>query len=152
MKINTMLRSLIIPVTCGFLVACSSDDSVPLLPPIGDISGTWHITETASSSTPTCNNYLAYDLGVTQNTNAVTVTDDQGNVFNGTLSGDTLTWTGSYPEGSGTTTITSMTATISSDCQNLTSKSTWSYVEPGFSCTGTSTASGYKTSGNTTGC
>lgn len=58
-----------------------------------------------------------------------------------------MNWTGSYPDGSGTATINSFTATAAADCQSMTINSNWSYSEPGFSCTGTTTGSGTRTSG-----
>lgn len=126
----------------------SSSDSTPApATPIGDISGVWAISESYSSPDAGCSGFDAYNLGVVQSGNAVTVTDGGGNIFNGTLSGNILTWSGSYPDGIGTTTA-SITITIGPTCTTLTGTSTWSYSEPGgFSCTGTSTATGTKISG-----
>jgi len=86
-----------------------------------------------------------------QHGNSATITDSNGNVFkNAVLSGNKLTWSGSYPEAPGTTT-TNATATIGSNCTSLTATATWSYSETGFSCNGTSTVTGTRTSGGS-GC
>jgi len=133
------------------LSSCSGSDSTPAAPPspaIGNINGTWQISETATSQDVGCTEVLAYNLIVAQNGNSATVTDADGNVFsNGVLSGNQLTWSGSYPDDIGTTT-TNVTATIGANCSTLTATATWSYSDNSpFSCSGTSTATGTRTTG-----
>lgn len=130
------------------LFGCSSDDAAPPAPPIGDISGVWAIEDTSVSQTAGCSDFSTYDLVVAQSGNAVTVTDAALNVFTGTLNGNTLTWSGTYPEPPGTVS-NNVTITIGATCTTLTGTSTWSYTEPGFSCSGTGTATGTRTSGGT---
>jgi hypothetical protein len=154
MKINT-LKLLIIPATCYFLVACSSSggDSTPA-PAIGDINGEWFIEESVFSQDAGCSGFDSYILTVAQTGNSVTVVDPNGNRFSGTISGATVSWTGSYPDGAGTTTINSLSATVAADCQSLSNgNATWSYSDPGFACSGTTTFTGTRTSGGSgTGC
>ncbi|MDH5766168.1 MAG: hypothetical protein OEZ38_09145 [Gammaproteobacteria bacterium] len=134
------------------LTGCSSDSAPPPPPaaPIGDISGTWAIYEAYTSASAGCSGYDSYTLTTAQSGNSVTVTDNSGNVFNGTLSGNKLTWSGSYPDYPGTTS-SNVTVTIGASCTTLTATATWSYSETGFSCSGTSTSTGTRISGGT-GC
>lgn len=125
-----------------------SGSSLPAAP-IGDISGTWKVSEVSTSPTAGCSNIYNYNITVSQNGNKATVTDAGGNVFRGTLSGNKLTWSGSYPEAPGTTTA-NVTATIGANCSSFKATSTWSYSETGFSCNGTSEVSGLRV--NSTGC
>lgn len=80
-----------------------------------------------------------YTIVVAQSGCDVTLTTPAG-VFSGTMSGSTLTGTGSYPEDGGTTTAT-ITATISGS--SISGSSNWSWVG-GSSCSGTSTFTGNK--------
>ena len=128
----------------------------PAAAPIGDIAGVWTITETAmSASDPACqppgNPLAIYQVTVTQpgSGNDLTVLDAANpsapTTFPGTLKGDQLTWTGSFPERGGVTTWTAVNATVAADCNTATGTSTWTYVGDApavFSCTGTTTFTG----------
>jgi hypothetical protein len=70
------------------------------------------------------------------------VVDGDSNTFTGTISANNITWSGSYPEGAGTTTINSLRVTVAPDCNTLSGNSTWTYVETGFQCTGSGTFTG----------
>lgn len=120
----------------------SSSSGAPPSPPaapIGDLSGDWLIDDTSTSSDPQCNEVTQSTVTISQTGN---VTDQFGNVFSGTISGNTISWSGSYPDGAGITTIQSLSATVAADCNSLDGNSTWSYTEPGFSCSGTSVFTG----------
>ena len=135
------------------LASCSSDSgtSVPLEDPIGDISGGWSVLETFTSSNNECNGQSAYDINIAQNGNSITVTGAvAGDRVTGTLSGDALSLTGSRTEDTGRVTYGSVKATVPADCSSLNADTTWTYSEPGFSCTGTSTMEANRTSGGTT--
>ncbi|GMR21139.1 MAG: hypothetical protein BMS9Abin36_1738 [Gammaproteobacteria bacterium] len=110
--------------------------------PIGDLTGTWNISETASSSDPSCSGSASYSLTITQSGNTITATDARGGSFTGTISANQLSWSGSFPDGPGTTTVSSMTATVAASCNSISGNATWSYSETGFSCTGTTTFTG----------
>jgi hypothetical protein len=121
--------------------------SAPPAAPIGNIAGTWTITETAKTANntlcqPPASPLEVFNLTVAQNGNSVTVTDAQNNVFTGTISGNALSWTGSYPDGAGTTTLNPMSSTIDASCNSLSGTATWTYAEIGFSCSGTTTFTG----------
>ena len=149
-------------------------DSAPAAPaapvaaakPIGDVSGTWSITESAmiadqTACTPAGGNALAnYALTVAQatpTTNAITVTDaanaNPAATFSGTIKGSALTWSGSFQERGGTTTYNSVNLAVGADCNTLSGTTNWTYVQDPavatFSCTGTTTLSGTKNGGAT---
>ncbi len=148
----------------AFVAGCggggSSDDGgSPAAPPaaaaapIGDIAGVWTITETAvTSAAPECqppgNPLALYQVTVTQpgSGNDITVLDaanpDTPTTFPGTIKGDQVTWTGSFPERGGVTTFNSVNVTVAADCNTAAGTSTWTYVGDApavFSCTGTTT-------------
>jgi len=122
--------------------------------PIGDIAGVWTITETAvTSATSECqapgNPEAIYQVTVTQPASGgdLTVLDAANpdptdpTTFPGTIKGDQVTWTGSFPERGGVTTLNSVNVTVAADCNSATGTSTWTYVQDAsdFSCTGTTT-------------
>ena len=150
------ILNLILVVSAALIItSCSSSDSgssIPVTPPIGDISGGWSIFETNSSVTSECNGTDAYDVTITQTDNAISVTGATSVEVGatGTLSGSSLSLTGSRPFESGTLTYSSITATIPADCSSFEAKTVWSYSEPEGSCTGTGTISANRTSGGTT--
>lgn len=133
------------------LSACGSGggDSVPATP-IGDITGSWSVTSTDDATA--CGEGITvdyYSLNVTsQSGNKISYTSN-GNNFTGTLSGNKLTSSGSYPEQGGTTTG-STTLTIDSTCSSFSGTGTWSWADGTSSCSGTSKLSG--TRNNSTGC
>ena len=116
--------------------------------PVADVSGTWDITEIMGDNTcfELVGSRETYEVTVTMSGNDVTVQTPAG-TFRGTIDGDELEWTGSYPEGGGTTTIEEMDLTVSSDGSRLSGTTRWRYSEPGFSCSGTTTVEGIRTSG-----
>ena len=81
---------------------------------------------------------------MTQNGNNVTVTDEDGNVFSGSINGNTLRWSGSYsdpaPDGTpGRTNLNPMTATIAADCNSLSGRADWTWTATdgsGYVCSG----------------
>jgi len=113
--------------------------------PIGNVEGTWTITETITNATGVCAESIgstdSYQLEASQNGNELTVVTP-GGTFTGTLSGDQIEWSGSYPEEGGTTTINSMDVTVAADCNSISGSTTWSWSGQGESCTGTTSVSG----------
>jgi hypothetical protein len=59
-----------------------------------------------------------------------------GTTFPGTVSGSKISWTGSYPSASGTVTINSVDATLSSDLRTISGSFAWTYAG-NTHCTGT---------------
>ena len=145
-------------------------DAAPARPataaaPIGDVSGTWSITESGiiadkTQCEPTSNPLANYKLTVEQatpTTNAITVTDAANSspaaIFSGTIKASALSWSGSFPERGGTTTYNSVDLAVGTDCNTLSGTTNWTYVQDPavatFSCTGTTTLSGTKDGGAT---
>ena len=135
-------------------------DAAPAAPaatpaPIGNIAGVWTITETGiTSPAPECmppgNALATYPVTITQTGNALTVSGERTNTatpttFQGTIKGNAASWSGSFPERGGITTINSLTATVASDCNGFSGTSNWSYVGDApstFTCTGTTQFTG----------
>ena len=146
----------------AFVAGCGGgDDSGPgLVAPIGIVDGAWTINEDAIvSTTPQCTSpqlpteNLPVSFAVSGN--ALTVTSG-ANTFSGTISGNTMHWTGSFPDngGAGTTTINSLSVTVDPDCNTLSAGTmNWTYVEPGgFTCTADTTFHGSEKAVPQTGC
>lgn len=91
-----------------------------------DVAGDWDVVERMNSS---CidDDYAQYTVKVAQAGTALTVTAG-GNSYSGTIDGRSVSWTGSYPEDGGTTTITRMTLTLASDDNTLNGTSGWKWV------------------------
>jgi hypothetical protein len=132
--------------------------------PIGDVSGTWAVTESAMTAdqtqcAPPSNPLANYALTVAQATpatNAITVTDaanaSPAADFSGTINGNKLSWSGSFKERGGTTTYNSVDLAVGTDCNTLAGTTTWTYVQDApatFSCTGNTTLSATKNGGAT---
>jgi len=115
-------------------------------PPM-NVAGTWAVSDTVDNTkcpggSITHDNY---NVTVVQNGSNLTVTTPVG-TFNGSINGNTLSWTGSFPEGGGTTTINSMTLTVSADGKSFSGSSAWTWTQGSTSCSGTSQSTGTLTS------
>jgi hypothetical protein len=126
------------------LLACGgggggNNDPAPTTP--ANVAGSWTVTETSTSNN--CGDLVdpAYSITITQNGGNLSVSTPVG-VFTGTINGSTVGWTGSYPEDGGTTTITSMTATVASSGNTFSGTSNWSWSGPGGPCSGSTTFTG----------
>lgn len=120
--------------------------------PTVSLSGTWSITETVTSGSGVCaddvGDMRTYTLTVVQSGNNLTATLSgtgtslDGTVFTGTVSGDQVNWSGSFPEEGGTTTVsdTSITATDTT----LSGSADWQWSDGMDSCTGTTSVTGVK--------
>lgn len=148
---SSILRPLFSILWCALifttLLGCGDDDdgSGPgLLAPTSDLTGTWSISETVDATA--CGEGIYdddYTAAVVQNGNTLSVTIG-GLVFNGTISGSRVSWTGSFPEDGGTTTITSMTLTVDPAGDALSGSSTWRWTDGVDTCSGTTTVAGSK--------
>jgi subtilisin family serine protease len=109
-----------------------------------DVAGTWSITNTNNANT--CGDPTgvpeAFNITVTQTGSSITVATDLPGVgpFSGTVTGNSVSWSGSYPEDGGTTTITSLTATVSGD--SMSGSSNWSWTDGVTACSGSDTFTG----------
>ncbi len=136
-----------------------------LTPPIGSVSGVWQITETAkTSNNPSCaaptSPLQTYIALLTQNGNSINAQvgidttspfdasqGSDGTLFTGSLSGSTLSVSGTNPDGAGTTT-TNVTGTVAAGCGSLSGTQTFAYSETGFSCSGNITFNATRTLGS----
>ena len=118
-------------------------------PPIGDMSGTWQVTGTDTSSTTACDS-VGFDVTATivQSGNDLNVTGFRTSSLSGTISGDQMSFTGSYSEDGGVSTISKSNLSIASDCNQFTGKDSWSWTDGSFSCSGTSTYTGTRLTGS----
>lgn len=117
--------------------------------PIGDLSGNWQVTGTESSSTPECDGVSFSTLAtIVQSGNNISATGDDGSSLSGTITGNQVSFSGSYPEDGGTTIINSSTLTISTDCNQFSGNDSWSWTNGVLSCSGTSTYTGTRLTGS----
>lgn len=116
--------------------------NTPETPTTGlNLTGTWRITETMGANSCGESGSEINTYTVSQNGKAVTLTAN-GRNFVGSLNGNTLVWTGNYPEDGGTTSLNT-TMTIAANGNNLTGSSNWTWTASvNEFCTGTTSYSG----------
>jgi hypothetical protein len=125
-----------------FVVSCGGGgggDSTPVCTTCSNIAGTWSTLpnhETVHASNCGDGTYTEGNTyTVTQNGCSLTVVPTgSGLTFTGQICNNTLSWSGSYPDQGGTTTITSSSYTFSGNTFAGTANWTWS--GSGSSCTG----------------
>jgi chitodextrinase len=106
-----------------------------------DVAGDWNVTENITSNCPGDPNHAQYLVSITQNGDNLTVFAG-GQSFSGKLQGNTVSWSGSYPEDGGTTTISDLKLNLSGGGNSLTGTSKWSWSDGIDSCSGVSQVSG----------
>ncbi|UZJ43963.1 hypothetical protein OOT55_15065 [Marinimicrobium sp. C6131] len=112
-----------------------------------DISGTWTFEINDSTEVAECEDDRTENFVVVQTGTDLEVTDEGGHSYSGSLSGDALVWSGSYPEDGGTS-ETSLEATVAVDsngAMSMSGSSSWSFTLDGETdpyCSGTSTFTG----------
>jgi hypothetical protein len=101
-------------------------------------AGTWDTQEHIQSAACGEDSWDYNTYAVTQSGCSLTVVPvGSGLSFKGSICGSTLSWSGSYPEGVGTTKITSMTMTLAGTT-TFSGTAHWSWSGPGYpSCSGT---------------
>jgi hypothetical protein len=108
-----------------------------LQPPGADLSGAWTVKETVNASCqgPSFPQSVTHAFTVTQSGNSVTFHDNvTGDTYVGTISGDAVTWSFSYPSGDGVLSGT-FSGTVKADGNAVTGRATWTW-------TGATTCSG----------
>jgi chitodextrinase len=105
-----------------------------------DVAGDWNVTENITSNCPGDPNHAQYLVSITQNGDNLTVFAG-GQSFSGKLQGNSVSWTGSFPEDGGTTTITDLKLNLSGDGNSLTGTSKWTWSDGSDSCSGVSQVS-----------
>jgi len=119
-------------------------------PPAANISGTWSMSDTSGANNcgdPT--GVTTYWTGVVSHTagsNSFTLTttiNGSNRSYTGTISGSTITISGSYPDVGGTTT-TSFSGTLISTANPMTfsGTSSWSWTNGATTCSGTAATTG----------
>ena len=116
-----------------------------------NVAGTWNTVEQVDGTACGEGNFTENNTyNVAQNGCNLTVTDGSGNTFTGSINGNSGTWSGSFPEDGGTTTINSLSLTVSADGNSFSGSSSWTWVGTNSSCSGTTNSTGTKApSGNT---
>jgi hypothetical protein len=120
--------------------------------PTAVFSGTWSITEETLTATSVCapevGTMQTYPVTVTQSGTTISVQTPVG-TFSGTVSGNTLSWTGQYPEDGGIATITSLQVQVSGS--SLSGTSAFSWTDGVDACAGTTSITGVRTAPATAG-
>jgi len=104
-----------------------------------DLTGTWSIQETITGNCPDedypyTNTYMA---AFVQTGNHLTFTSTStGTSLSGTISGNSITLTGTRPSKGGTTSI-NFPGTVSSDGNTVTGTATWTWTDGSYTCSGT---------------
>ncbi len=130
--IGTMARLLTMADVASFVDAST----------VASMTGSWSVTEVSGANTceePVgASTVAAYSI--TQAGTNLSV-QANGHTYTGALSGNSLNWTGSYPEDGGTTTQTTI-ATLSGGGNSFSGTSSWSWTNGEESCTGSTTFTG----------
>jgi hypothetical protein len=106
--------------------------------PAGDLSGTWEIQETINGNCqgedyPITRTQV---FAITQSGNHFTFVAPDSTSVNGTISGNSVTWRGSWREDGGTLT-NKFSGTLSGDGNRIDGSSTWTWADADYSCNGT---------------
>jgi hypothetical protein len=110
-----------------------------------NLDGTW--TGSAQVDASACGQGTYTDTGALVITQAagscsVTIAYYSYGSMPGTVSGSTLTFSGSYPKSSGTVTIDDQSVTVSADQSTISGTVAWSYQGSSKSCSGSTAISG----------
>lgn len=105
---------------------------------INKFSGAWTVTTTATNNNCGAAADAPYQISISKNGSALDISTPVG-TYSGTISGNSFSWSGSYPEQGGTTTI-SLNATLSGN--SFSGTSNWTWVSGATTCTGTDTFTG----------
>jgi hypothetical protein len=107
--------------------------------PIANLSGDWSVAESGTSTCAGSASYTVnpYQITISQTGNDLVVVAP-GGTFQGSIDGDKVAWSGSYPNGSGRTTITSMALIVAASGNAISGSGTWTWADGTSSCAGTS--------------
>jgi len=113
----------------------------PLVTTCEDVSGTWH-TEEVNDQRSCGEGIVTKNLEYTVTQSGCNITVDAGKygIHSGTVNGNKIKYTGSYPEDGGGTTSINDNLTISNN--SLTGSTTWTWREGNESCSGTTQITG----------
>lgn len=101
-----------------------------------DLTGTWIMKSTYIHD---CEGYPdtlpPFPVEIVQTGNEVTVTSAIYN-FTTTFRGDTIKWSGSYPDSGGTTIVDYFWMKVSADGKSMTGQDAWHWIIGNYTCTG----------------
>jgi hypothetical protein len=154
MRKSLMKKGKILAVAMGILLIAGCGSTKELIEALVSMTGTWQIVETITEASGVCAGSIGdvdtYTIEVDQDGNDLTVTvgndggQAAGEVFTGTVSGDEVDWTGSFPSDGGITTVKSTDITASNTSLNGTAN--WEWTDGSDTCTGKTQIAGTKIS------
>lgn len=101
------------------------------------LAGRWDVTETVDAVGCGDGSFTwTWRVHVSQEGCSIAVTDEEGNAFSGTVTGNRAAWSGSFPELGGRTVITDLSATISGAA--LSGSTSWDWSDGERRCSGSS--------------
>lgn len=106
------------------------------------LAGGWEVLETTGSNT--CGEEVGVTEAVIYDVSQIGVTitvQVAGNTYNGVLNGNSLSWSGSYPEDDGMVSQQT-TLTVAADAESFSGSSSWTWAGMGESCSGTTSFTG----------
>jgi hypothetical protein len=114
-----------------------------------DVSGTWNTTELEDATGCGEGTYTNYnEFTITQSGCNISVDAGVYGTHSGTVNGSQITYTGSYPEEGGTTTI-NVNLTISGN--SLNGSATWTWSDGTYSCSGSTQITGTRSADDSDG-
>jgi len=144
----TAMRQWLPAIVASLALACGGGGSGDGPPATCDTMGdsTWVGTENVTTTSGSCSSFTGLSLTFTIKQAAgscnFTLVSSRvtGITFDGTISGDGLTWTHApYAYDFGTLTLNSTAGTLSTDQQTLTGSFTWTLAFSSSQCKGTTT-------------
>jgi hypothetical protein len=104
-----------------------------------DLTGTWQLSlvDTATNCEgDEIDGSVSYaTVSITQEGSVITVCDEESNCHDGSQSGNSVVWNGSFDEDGGTTTV-SLTMILSDDGNEMSGTDSWSWTDGDYSCSG----------------
>ena len=140
------LAILLISVNLLFVLIYSCDKAGNSSPGIPNLAGSWKIHETINGN---CEGedypFNKIDIAaIKQNGNKLSVIySTLGIDFSGTLAGNTITFSGNYPDNGGTNSI-DFSGTLSADGNSFTGNASWTWSDNDYTCSGTAQVTGIK--------
>ena len=120
----------------GF-VACGGDECAE---PVGDVTGVWRMNSTVVDDDCGERENQTFPMAITQDGNRLTAVTPELE-FNGTMCGNQIRISGSFPEDDGTVTVNA-TLDVSADGQSMQGSDTWTWTDGFESCSGSDSLSG----------
>ncbi len=120
----------------GF-VACGGDECAE---PVGDVAGIWRMNSTVVDDDCGERENQTFRMAIAQDGNRLTAVTPELE-FNGTICGNQIRISGSFPEDDGTVTVNA-TLDASADGQSMQGSDTWTWTDGFESCSGSDSLTG----------